>query len=116
MVAGTTKLGAGVIARRVRAATGASDSDLYYAGVSQPLSPLLQLDAQAARRNVRNSADDTTMLVARLSYFLSKRDAVYSSIECMNNSGKAAIALDAGGTVATGKRQNGVMASLRHIL
>ncbi|SFI32154.1 Outer membrane protein (porin) [Collimonas sp. OK307] len=115
VIIGSTKIGAGVIARRVRAATGTTTSDLYYAGVTQPLSPLLQLDVQAARRNVKDSSDDTTMLVARLSYFLSKRTLLYSAIGSMSNEGNAAIALEAGGTVGAGKRQNGVMAGLRHM-
>ncbi|PUA20453.1 hypothetical protein C7W93_12095 [Glaciimonas sp. PCH181] len=97
------------------ASTDASNSDLYYAGVTQPLSPAPQLDVQAARRNVRNGGGDTTMLVARLSYFLSKRTSLYSAIGCMNNAGNAVIALDAGGSVGTGKCQSGVMAGIRHM-
>jgi hypothetical protein len=34
-----TKLGGGVIARKTDAAAGITDSDLFYAGISQPLTP-----------------------------------------------------------------------------
>lgn len=111
---GTVKLGAGVIDRKTFAAAGVSESDLYYLGASVPLTGRLTLDAQAARRNVKGSADDTNMLVARLMYALSKRSAVYAGVGRMDNHGAAAVALDAGGTTAPGKVQNGVMTGLRH--
>jgi predicted porin len=55
------------------------------------------------------------MLVARLTYALSKRSAIYGAIGRMDNNGQAAIALDAGGTVAPGRAQNGVMTGIRHV-
>ena len=67
-----------------------------------------------ARKNVKGSADDSTMLVARLTYAFSKRTAVYGAIGRMDNHGQAAIALDAGGTVAPGRTQNGIMTGIRH--
>ena len=114
VMAGATKIGGGVIDRITNAATGLSESDLYYLGVSYPVSPLLQLDTQVARRNVKASSNDTTMLVARLTYNLSKRTAVYGALGRMKNDGNSAVALDAGGTVGIGKSQNGLMAGLRH--
>jgi predicted porin len=54
------------------------------------------------------------MLVARLTYALSKRSFVYGAIGSMNNNGASAVSLDAGGTVGVGKTQNGIMAGLRH--
>jgi len=74
----------------------------------------LTVDAQVARKNVKGSPDDTTMLVARLTYALSKRSAVYAAAGRMDNHGQAALALDSGGTVAPGKAQNGLMAGIRH--
>jgi predicted porin len=112
---GGTRVGAGVIDRKTDAATGIVESDLYYLGASIPVAPRLTLDAQAARKNVRGSRDDTNLLVARLSYALSTRSAVYAGIGRMDNHGAAAIALDAGGTTAPGKAQSGVMAGLRHM-
>jgi predicted porin len=108
------KVGAGVIARKTAAAAGVVDSDLYYLGVGVPVAAMLTLDAQIARKNVKGSPDDTKMAVARLTYALSKRSAVYAGAGRMDNRGAAAVALDAGGTTAAGKAQNGVMAGLRH--
>ena len=54
------------------------------------------------------------LAVARLTYALSVRSAVYAGVGRMDNHGAAAIALDAGGTTAPGKAQSGVMAGLRH--
>ncbi|MGJ7918534.1 porin [Massilia sp. LXY-6] len=111
---GQTKLGGGVVARRTAAVSGVTESRLYYLGVSLPVTGQLTLDTQLARKDVRNSADDTNMFVARLTYAMSKRSAVYAGLGRMDNRGGAAVALDAGGTTAPGKAQNGVMAGLRH--
>ena len=111
---GEGKIGAGVVDRTTRAVTGLTESDLYFLGLSYPITPLTTLDTQVARRDVKNSSSDATMLVARLTYYFSKRTAVYGGIGRMKNSGLSAVALDAGGTVGVGKTQNGVMGGLRH--
>jgi predicted porin len=111
---GEGKIGVGVVDRTTRAATGLTESDLYFLGLSYPVTPLTTLDTQIARRDVKNSSSDATMLVARLTYYFSKRTAVYGGLGRMKNSGLSAVALDAGGTVGVGKSQNGVMAGLRH--
>jgi predicted porin len=110
---GATKIGAGVIDRDTKASTGEVDSDLYFLGVSHPIG-LYTIDAQVARRDTKNSSSDVNMLVARLTYSLSKRTAVYGALGRMDNKGASAVALDAGGTVGAGKAQNGLMAGLRH--
>ncbi|MTV37191.1 porin [Duganella radicis] len=112
--AGATKLGGGIVERTTRAVTGLSESDLYYFGASHPLTPLITLDTQVARRDLKRSDADVTLLVARLTYNLSKRTAVYGGLGKIKNAGLSAIALDAGGTVGAGKTQNGVMTGLRH--
>ena len=111
---GTTKIGGGIIGRKTDAATGITESHLYYLGASHPLAPRLTLDAQVARRDLKDSRDDTSMLVARLTYAFSRRTAAYAALGRMDNDGAAAVALDAGGTVAPGRAQNGVMAGIRH--
>lgn len=110
---GATKIGAGVLDRDTRAATGQTESDLYYLGATHPFGPFTA-DAQWSRRNTRHSNADVTMLVARLTYALSKRTYLYTSIGHLDNDGASAVALDAGGTVGTGLSQNGVMVGLRH--
>jgi len=111
---GAVKVGAGIIDRRTDAVSGVTRSDLVYLGASIPVVPRLTLDAQVARRDVKGSPDDTNLAVARLTYALSVRSAVYAGVGRMDNHGAAAIALDAGGTTAPGKTQSGVMAGLRH--
>jgi predicted porin len=113
---GGTKIGAGVIDRNKRAITAAAsvESDLYYLGASYPLAPALVLDAQVARLDIKNSGDDTNLVAVRLTYSLSKRTAVYAMAGHVKNSGNAALALDAGGTVGVGLNQSGAMAGLRH--
>lgn len=111
---GPAKIGAGLIDRKTRAASGLTESDLYFLGISYPMTPLSTLDVQVARRDTRNSSSDVDMVVARLTYYLSKRSAVYGALGRMNNSGTSAVALDAGGTVGAGLSQNGIMAGLRH--
>ncbi|MFL6674417.1 MAG: porin [Massilia sp.] len=112
---GRTKIGAGVMDRKIDAATGVTESDLYYLGVSYPVTGQLTLDAQVARKSVKDSPDDSNLFVARLTYALSKRSSVYGAIGRMDNRGRAANALDAAGTVGIGQAQNGVMTGLRHI-
>lgn len=114
LMLGATKLGAGVMDRETNAATGLAESVLYYAGASHPVGAFT-VDAQVARRDTKRSDSDVTLLVARLTYALSKRTAVYTSVGRMDNDGSSAVALDAGGTVGTGLAQNGVMVGVRHI-
>jgi len=113
LMLGPTKLGAGVIARELNAVTGQTESNLYYFGASHPIGAFT-VDAQAARRDTKNSESDVDMLVARLTYAMSKRTFVYTAIGRMDNDGASAVALDAGGTVGAGLAQNGVMVGLRH--
>ena len=113
---GSSKIGGGVIDRRTRAAEASNtDSDLYYLGFSTPLSTALVLDAEVARLSIKGSANTATLSVARLTYNLSKRTALYTSLGYMQNAGTSAIALDAGGTVGSGLNQFGVMSGIRHL-
>ncbi|SFI13203.1 Outer membrane protein (porin) [Collimonas sp. OK307] len=114
VMVGEGKIGGGVVDRTTRAVTGLTESDLYYLGVSYPVTPLTTLDVQASHLDVKHRDADATLLVARLTYYLSKRTAIYGALGRMQNSGTSALALDAGGTVAVGKSQNGVMTGLRH--
>lgn len=108
------KIGGGVIDRTIRAVTGPADTQLWYLGAAYRLAPALVLDGQVARLAVKASPNDSTLATMRLTYHLSKRTAIYSAIGRMDNDGAAAVALDAGGTAAAGRTQNGVMAGMRH--
>jgi predicted porin len=113
---GSTRIGGGVLDRKTRAAANVNtDSDLWFLGAAYPITPALTLDGQIAKLNFKGSDNDSTMTIARLTYNLSKRTAVYSSIGYMKNSGTAALALDAGGTIGVGKNQAGMMLGLKHI-
>lgn len=108
-----TKVGGGVLGRKTNAATGRSESRLYYLGATRPFGPFVA-DAQWSRRDARRSNDDVAMLVARLTYGLSKRTFVYTSIGHLDNDGVSAVGIDAGGSAGPGLSQNGMMVGLRH--
>jgi predicted porin len=110
---GAVKVGAGVIDRDTKAVTGRTESDLYYFGASYPFGAFV-VDGQWAKRVIRHADADVTMLVARLTYALSKRTFLYTGIGRMANDGTSAVPLDASGSVGAGKTQNGFMAGLRH--
>jgi predicted porin len=112
---GITKIGGGVIDRKTRAANNVNtDSDLYYLGATYPFTTALVMDVQVSHLNVKDSSNNVSMSVARMTYYLSKRTAVYTSVGYIKNGGTSAIALDAGGTVETGANQFGVMTGIRH--
>lgn len=113
---GKLRLGSGIIARKRVAATRVNDleSNLYYLGGSYPLTPKFTLDAQLSRLAVKGSDSDSTLASLRLTYSLSKRTAVYCLLGRMNNSGRAAIPLDVGGTVGQGLNQSGVATGIRY--
>lgn len=108
-----TKFGAGLIKRKTHTAID-TKSDLYFAGISQPLTATLVLDAQASRLDLKDSPNDATLLAARLIYNLSKHTAVYTAVGHISNGGTLAIAVDAGGSIGAGMRQTGIMAGMRH--
>jgi predicted porin len=109
-----TKLGLGAVIRKTHVAAD-SKANLYFIGVSHPLSSEWTLDGQLARLDVRNTDRTSTLYAARLSRHLSKRTTVYASLGYIQNEGTAAIPVDAGGSVGTGMNQTGVMTGVRHL-
>lgn len=113
---GKAKLGLGGIDRKKRAENDVKvDSRLYFVGVTYPLTDALAFDAQVARLDVKNTDKTSTMGVTRLTYSLSKRTAVYTTVGYMKNAGSAKVALEAGGSVGEGMNQTGVAVGLRHM-
>ncbi|SFB00821.1 Outer membrane protein (porin) [Collimonas sp. OK607] len=110
---GQTKIGAGLVDRKIKTASD-THSDLYFLGASYPFSASLVLDAQISRLSVKDTNKVSTLAVARVTYSLSKRTALYTSFGYIRNAGSAAIPLDAGGTVGVGLNQVGVMTGVRH--
>jgi predicted porin len=110
---GDTRIGLGVLDRKTQTAVN-TDSDLYYLGLSYPFLTAWVLDAQVSRLKFNGTSNVSTLSVARLTYNLSKRTALYTSVGYIKNGGNAAIAVDAGGTVGVGMNQLGIMTGVRH--
>ncbi|SFB38205.1 Outer membrane protein (porin) [Collimonas sp. OK607] len=110
---GQTKIGAGLVDRKIKTASD-THSNLYFLGASYPFSATWVLDAQISRLSVKNTDKVSTLAVARVTYNLSKRTALYTSLGYIRNAGSAAVSLDAGGTVGVGLNQVGVMSGIRH--
>lgn len=111
---GATKVSGGALLRD-RENAAPLKSTLGYLGVSQPLTDTLMLDAELSHLDVKGTANDSTMVVARGVYALSKRSSVYAMLGHMKNRGTAAVSVSAGGTVGAGMSQTGVMAGMRHV-
>jgi predicted porin len=111
---GSGRLGGGLIRRRTNALL-TTRSELYFAGLSMPLSPQLGWDTQFVHLAVRHSPNGASLLATRLTYSLSKRVAVYATAGRMRNRGALALPVDAGGTIAPGMSQTGIASGLRHI-
>lgn len=109
---GELKVAGGLVAR-TRHQAQLIESRLWYIGASYPITTQFQVDAQVARNDVLHSADDSTMIILRGTYFLSKRTKLYVMGGSMSNSGLAANPLSGGGTVGVGKHQNGVLAGIQ---
>jgi predicted porin len=112
---GATKIGGGAIQRDQDSGAANLDSTMYYLGATQPLGGPLTLDVQVIHRDEKDRVDaDVTMAVARLTYALSKRTFLHASYGRVDNDTNASQSVDAGGAVAQGKNQNGVLLGLRH--
>lgn len=108
---GSLKVGAGWV-RRNTASTTHNQSDIFFAGGSLFATPSIIVDAQAVRYILRTRSD-ATLFVGRVTYLLSKRTSVYSSVGYMMNSPTSAVPVSAGGSVGIGKNQLGLMAGIQ---
>ncbi|MBN3857053.1 porin [Paraburkholderia sp. Ac-20340] len=108
---GPAKLGGGWIRRNTSAAEHAQ-SDIFFLGANWYVRPTFSLDAQALRYILRDHSN-STLLVGRANYFISKRTTLYASLGYMMNSALAANAVAAAGTVATGANQFGAMMGIQ---
>ncbi|MHB9841445.1 porin [Paraburkholderia terrae] len=116
VVFGSAKIGLGWIRNNMATATH-FQSDIFFAGATYYATPALFFDAQGVRylqRGADGKKDaNSTLLIARGNYLLSKRTMVYTSVGYMFNSAQAANAVAAGGTVGAGMNQLGVTAGLQ---
>jgi predicted porin len=116
---GALKVGGGVMRRNnegvtVATATANPKSTLSYIGASYALSPAIVLDGQFSRYDLKDSANDTNMLILRGTYNFSKRTAVYALVGRVNNKGSAARSISSGNTAGPGLSQTGLMTGIRH--
>lgn len=111
---GELKLAGGYVRRDNQGDRATPRSGIAYLGVSYLWSPLLVIDAQAAKKTIRNADRDATLLAIRANYLLSKRSSVYVMAGHLNNDGNSAVALSAGGSVGTGKTQTGILTGIKH--
>jgi predicted porin len=107
------KLGLGII-RRDNQGSATPRSRLSYIGGAYNITPLFTVESQLSKLDIRDSGNDSTQLVLRGIYNLSKRTAVYVAVARMNNDGAAALALSAGGSVGAGLNQNGFITGIKH--
>lgn len=114
---GTTKLGAGVI-RRDNEGSTTPKSDLWYLGVTQPVTDLVTVDAELMRLDVKDTPNRATLFAVRGTYQASKRTAVYATVGRLKNDGTLALSVSggaAGSNPIAGGSQSAVMAGVRHM-
>lgn len=112
------KLGAGVVRRRNDGDALKPRSDLWYAGVSYPVTSKLVAEAEWLSLRYRSvNGHDSSLLATRLVYSFSKRTAVYAQVAGIDNDALAAVSVSSGATgsnPAPGKSQRAVNVGLRH--
>lgn len=108
------KLGLGIINRNNDGSTTQPRSNLMYIGAAYNVTPFFTLDGQIAKLDYRATNNDSAQVLLRGIYNLSKRTAVYGALGRINNSGTAALALSAGGSVGAGKNQTGIITGIKH--
>ncbi|WP_423200647.1 Porin domain-containing protein (plasmid) [Cupriavidus sp. H19C3] len=117
MLLDRTKIGAGVLARR-NGALAAPRSNMYFAGVSYDLTPVVNVAAEAYYLDYRHSDNKAWLGAVRGTYAFSKRTSVYVSGGYIDNSGQLNISVSAGAPGANpvaGGNQFGVTAGIKHI-
>ncbi|WP_063887786.1 porin [Pseudorhodoferax sp. Leaf265] len=107
------KLFAGVLHRSRSTATELR-SNIYYVGASYPFAPRWTADVEVYRYSLAGTANDSTLLSARVSHAFSARTAVYASAGHVRNASAAAVSVSAASTVGTGLNQLGLAAGVRH--
>jgi predicted porin len=108
------KLGVGIINRNNEGSATQPRSNLVYIGATYNVTPFFTLDGQIAKLDYRATNNDSAQVLIRGVYNLSKRSAFYVAAGRVNNSGAAAVALSAGGSVGAGLNQTGIITGIKH--
>ena len=115
---GNTKIAGGLLRRDNDGDAVKPRSKIWYLGASYPISPALTVEGQWLSLRYDNVDDrDSSMLVARVVYALSKRTAVYGQVGHIKNDRLAAVSVSggaAGSNPAAGSSQNGINLGIRH--
>jgi predicted porin len=112
------KIAGGLLRRNNEGSPAMPRSDLWFAGVSYPVAPNVILDGQFIRYDTKSSPNDANFVVARATYVLSKRTAVYASASHIANKGAASFSTSgglAGGNPPPGAGQSGIALGVRHV-
>ena len=110
------KLTAGLLRRDNGGSATTPKSDLWYGGVSWPVSAALTLDAGWHTLRIKNGSS-VTLTAMRASVALSRRSAVYAQGGHISNSAGSALSVSAGAggsSPAPGGSQSAVAAGIRH--
>lgn len=116
---GDLRLGAGWIYRRLRADSKSLQTNLFFAGANYFVTPFVVLDGQwvGLRSTVEGLRGD--LAIARITYHLSKRSAVYAAAAHMFNGSAATFSVSSTSPVpaapVAGRGQTGVMIGLREL-
>lgn len=114
----SVKLGAGVVHRENDGDAIKPKSNLWYLGVSYPITAQLTADAQWSTLRYSSVASyDSDLLSARLTYALSKRTALWAQLGHIKNDRLAAVSVSAGGPGSAppaGTSQTAFGAGIRH--
>lgn len=118
------KLSAGLIRRDndgaapLSATNGQSArSDLYWVGGAYTVTTAFDLDGQVHRMNFKDGGDQSTLIVLRGLYNLSKRTVAHAQVGHISNGTRLATSASAGqpgSNPAAGGSQTGVMVGVRH--
>jgi predicted porin len=110
------KVGLGWL-RRDNQASSTPRSDMFYGGVSYPLTAALSMDAEVFHLRFHDSPNKAWLFAARATYSLSKRTSVYGTAGYINNMGNLTYSVSsaqAGTNAAPGGNQLGAMVGIKH--
>ena len=116
---GDVKLGAGLIYRRLRADAVSLQTNLFFAGATYTVTPSVVLDGQYV--GLRSTVDGVSgdLAIARVTYLLSKRSAVYVAGAHMFNGHASTFSVSSTSPVpaapVAGRGQTGVMIGVREL-
>lgn len=114
---GEAKIGGGWLWRDNRAST-TPRSDMYYAGVSYPVTTAFSVDVEAFHLRFHDSPNKAWLFAARGTYAFSKRTSVYGTAGFIDNRGNSALSVNVGQSglnPAPGENQLGAMIGVKHI-